>query len=243
MCHEPDSSPPIPRITGAAVAHEDVVLEAADGNRFAAFAASPDEPSGAGIVILPDVRGLYRFYEELALRFAERGHMAVAIEPVHVVGGFLAEPTIGWARGAECGFEELVDKDVGFCDRRFIGLGPGLGLPPEIAGGDNASRNSARAQKLKVFSGAGQLLLWHQVRKIIHRLARTLRRLRPQGQAYETSEKLPSAKENSGPARPELIECDLSQLIARYGESQAANPFQNNLNLTQFLKRAGKAGG
>jgi carboxymethylenebutenolidase len=31
-------------------------------------------------VILPDVRGLYRFYEELALRFAERGHPAVAID-------------------------------------------------------------------------------------------------------------------------------------------------------------------
>src|SRR5262249_53169414 len=27
-----------------------------------------------------DVRGLYRFYEELALRFAERGHAAVAID-------------------------------------------------------------------------------------------------------------------------------------------------------------------
>ena len=40
----------------------------------------PDEPSGAGIVILPDVRGLYRFYEELALRFAERGHAAIAID-------------------------------------------------------------------------------------------------------------------------------------------------------------------
>ena len=36
------------------------------------FAATPDEPSGAGIAILPDIRGLYRFYEELALRFAER---------------------------------------------------------------------------------------------------------------------------------------------------------------------------
>lgn len=33
-----------------------------------------------GIVVLPDVRGLYRFYEELALRFAERGHAAVAID-------------------------------------------------------------------------------------------------------------------------------------------------------------------
>jgi carboxymethylenebutenolidase len=80
MCHEPDSSPPVPRIAGAAVSHEDLVLEAADGNRFAAFAATPDEPSGAGIVILPDVRGLYRFYEELALRFAERGNTAIAID-------------------------------------------------------------------------------------------------------------------------------------------------------------------
>jgi carboxymethylenebutenolidase len=31
-------------------------------------------------VILPDVRGLYRFYEELALRFAERGHPALAFD-------------------------------------------------------------------------------------------------------------------------------------------------------------------
>jgi carboxymethylenebutenolidase len=56
------------------------VLEARDGNRFAAFAATPEIPSGAGIVILPDVRGLYRFYEELALRFAERGHTAIALD-------------------------------------------------------------------------------------------------------------------------------------------------------------------
>src|SRR5829696_3738332 len=74
MCSDSDSLPPIPAICGAAVSHDDLVLEAADGNRFAAFAATPDEPSGVGIVILPDIRGLYRFYEELALRFAERGH-------------------------------------------------------------------------------------------------------------------------------------------------------------------------
>jgi len=59
---------------------EELVLEAADGNRFAAFAATPDEPSGTGIVVLPDVRGLYRFYEELALRFAERGYAAIAFD-------------------------------------------------------------------------------------------------------------------------------------------------------------------
>jgi carboxymethylenebutenolidase len=80
MCHEPDSSPPIPVISGAAVSHERLLLEARDGNRFAAFAASPEEPAGAGVVILPDVRGLYRFYEELALRFAERGIAALAID-------------------------------------------------------------------------------------------------------------------------------------------------------------------
>ena len=80
MCFELDSLPPIPVISGAAISHEALVLEAADGNRFAAFAALPDEPSAAGIVILPDVRGLYRFYEELALRFAERGYPAVAFD-------------------------------------------------------------------------------------------------------------------------------------------------------------------
>ena len=80
MCFELDSSPPVPIISGAAVSHGDVVLEARDGNRFAAFVATPEGQAQAGVVILPDVRGLYRFYEELALRFAERGHRAVAID-------------------------------------------------------------------------------------------------------------------------------------------------------------------
>jgi carboxymethylenebutenolidase len=80
MCCEPDSHPPVAPIAGAAVSHEDLVLESADGTRFAAFAAVPDGPPGPGIVVLPDVRGLYGFYEELALRFAERGHPAVAFD-------------------------------------------------------------------------------------------------------------------------------------------------------------------
>jgi len=80
MCFELDSSPPIPVISGAAVSHDDLVLEARDGNRFAAFLATPEEPAEKGVVILPDVRGLYRFYEELALRFAERGYPALAID-------------------------------------------------------------------------------------------------------------------------------------------------------------------
>jgi len=80
MCFDTDSTPPIPALSGAAVSHDNLVLTAADGNEFAAFAAEPDDPSTVGVVILPDVRGLYHFYEELALRFAERGYSAVAFD-------------------------------------------------------------------------------------------------------------------------------------------------------------------
>ena len=80
MCFDLDSAPPIPAISGAAVSHDDMTLQAADGNRFAAFLASPEEAARTGVVILPDVRGLYRFYEELALRFAERGYAAIAFD-------------------------------------------------------------------------------------------------------------------------------------------------------------------
>jgi carboxymethylenebutenolidase len=80
VCFELDSVPPITPIEGGAVDHRDLELESADGTRFAAFAALPEEVGDVGVVVLPDVRGLYRFYEELVLRFAERGIAAVAID-------------------------------------------------------------------------------------------------------------------------------------------------------------------
>lgn len=80
MCFELDSLPPIAPISGAAVSHDDVVLTSADGTHLAAFSAAPEEASHIGVVVLPDVRGLYRFYEELALRLAERGFGAIAID-------------------------------------------------------------------------------------------------------------------------------------------------------------------
>src|SRR5439155_303063 len=61
-------------------AHGDVVLQSADGTRFGAFHADPQAPSNRAIVILPDVRGLHSFYKELALRWAEAGLHAVAID-------------------------------------------------------------------------------------------------------------------------------------------------------------------
>ena len=80
MCHDHDSHPPIVPIAGGALDSQRVELTASDGNRLAAFRARPTQPRGAGVVILPDVRGLHPFYEELALRFAEHGVDAIAID-------------------------------------------------------------------------------------------------------------------------------------------------------------------
>lgn len=80
MCFDLDSHPPIAEIAGGALDSTDLTLETADGNKFRAFRARATTASGAGIVILPDVRGLHPFYEELALRFAENGVDAIAID-------------------------------------------------------------------------------------------------------------------------------------------------------------------
>ena len=80
MCYDIDARPPLPPIAGGAADSEELTLSAADGTQFAAFAARSATPNGAGIVVLPDVRGLFHFYEELALRFAEQGINAVAID-------------------------------------------------------------------------------------------------------------------------------------------------------------------
>ena len=80
MCVDHDSRPPIAPIAGGALDAQEIVLEAADGTRFAAHVARAAEPTGAGIVILPDVRGLHAYYRELTLRFAEHGVDAIAID-------------------------------------------------------------------------------------------------------------------------------------------------------------------
>jgi carboxymethylenebutenolidase len=81
MCVTDGSRPPLPPIRGGAVDVRDVELVASDGTAFAAVVAQPEAPSDAGVVVLPDWRGLHPFYEELALRFAEAGVHAVAVDP------------------------------------------------------------------------------------------------------------------------------------------------------------------
>src|SRR5947209_7063677 len=81
MCFSDDARPPLPpSVGGAAADHGDLRLTAEDGNRFMAYHARAAHPSGAGMVVLPDVRGLHPFYKELAIRFAEAGVDAVAMD-------------------------------------------------------------------------------------------------------------------------------------------------------------------
>lgn len=80
MCYQYDDRPPGPPAARGAARGFDLTLTAADGNRFLAFEARPAEPAAAQVLIYPDVRGLYPFYKELALRFAEIGLRALAID-------------------------------------------------------------------------------------------------------------------------------------------------------------------
>jgi len=80
MCYSSTSRPPIAPIAGGALGSRSLTVDTEDGNRLQLFAARAAEPSGAGIVILPDVRGLHPFFEELTLRFAEAGIDAVALD-------------------------------------------------------------------------------------------------------------------------------------------------------------------
>jgi len=80
MCHDTSARPPLPPISGGAATGELITLKASDGNEFAAFSAKAENPGGPGIVICPDVRGLHAFYEDLALRFAEAGVHATALD-------------------------------------------------------------------------------------------------------------------------------------------------------------------
>jgi carboxymethylenebutenolidase len=80
VCYDDEARPPLPPIRGAALDAGELTLTSADGTHVAAYAARAAAPSGAGIVILPDVRGLHSFFEELVLRFAEAGVDAIAVD-------------------------------------------------------------------------------------------------------------------------------------------------------------------
>src|SRR5690348_7603157 len=80
MCFDDNAHPPIPLSENSGARGSDLRLTAADGTQLAAYLATPGDAATAQIVILPDVRGLHNFYKELALRFADVGVRALAID-------------------------------------------------------------------------------------------------------------------------------------------------------------------
>jgi carboxymethylenebutenolidase len=85
MCFDFDARPPAPpsdlllnRIAGAAGA-EQLELSSADGTHFSAAIAESSDARG-GVLIFPDVRGLYPFYTDLAERFADAGYHAIVLD-------------------------------------------------------------------------------------------------------------------------------------------------------------------
>lgn len=80
MCYAFDAQPPDLPVGGGAFSTTSLTLQSADGTAFSAYLARPAVPNGAAVVVLPDVRGLFRFYEELAERFAAVGITAIAFD-------------------------------------------------------------------------------------------------------------------------------------------------------------------
>jgi carboxymethylenebutenolidase len=80
MCFDLNSVPPVFTEPKTSASGQKLILSSADSADFSAFLARPHAMSGVGILVVPDNRGLYKFYEDLAIRLAEQGHTALAID-------------------------------------------------------------------------------------------------------------------------------------------------------------------
>jgi carboxymethylenebutenolidase len=84
VCFPPEAiPPPVPSsllITHDEPAAHDVDLIAQDGTTFSATYALEPEAGRTAVLILPDVRGLFDYYSNLARSFAATGHSAIVID-------------------------------------------------------------------------------------------------------------------------------------------------------------------
>jgi carboxymethylenebutenolidase len=80
VCFPDGSLAPRAPFAGAAGPDRALTLTARDGNVLMAHEARAAAPSRVGVVLMPDVRGLHAYYRELAVRLAECGWDAVAID-------------------------------------------------------------------------------------------------------------------------------------------------------------------
>ena len=116
MCHSHDSRPPAPPRSGPVVESTSSTLTAADGTEFSVSTALPEGAAGAGVVLLPDVRGLHPYYVALAERFAEAGLAAVALDWFGRTAGVAAtgvrDEDFDWQSHVPRTTPEGVDADV-----------------------------------------------------------------------------------------------------------------------------------
>src|SRR5256886_8110065 len=133
MCYTNAARSPLPPIMGGSTDDADLVLTAADGNRFRAYAARAATPSGAGVVIIPDPRGVHPFYKDLARRFAQAGIDAVVIDYIDRTAG-------------------MVDRPENFDLRAAIGKTTNEGIAADVATGMAYLRSPAGGGVESVFT-------------------------------------------------------------------------------------------
>jgi carboxymethylenebutenolidase len=111
----------------------DLMLRATDGNRFRAYAARAAAPTGAGIVVIPDPRGVHPFYKDLVRRFAQAGVDAVVIDYLDRTAGMAERP-----------------NDFDF--RAAIGQTKPEGIAADVAAGGRAQIGNAGGPVESVFT-------------------------------------------------------------------------------------------
>jgi carboxymethylenebutenolidase len=80
MCVPADAELPDLGLDGPLTRGAITVLPTQDGAEFATYTVEAPQPNGTGILLIPDVRGLFPFYERLAEAFASQGFTTVAMD-------------------------------------------------------------------------------------------------------------------------------------------------------------------
>src|ERR1700724_1282466 len=133
MCYTNDARSPLPPIMGGATDEGDLVLPGCDGNRVRAYAARAATPSGAGVVVIPDPRGVHPFYKDLVTRFAQTGVDTVVIDYLDRTAG-------------------TAERGEGFDLRAAIGKTTPDGIAADVAAGVAYLRSAAGGSVQSVFT-------------------------------------------------------------------------------------------
>ena len=87
--------PPVPEsflVTHDLPGARAVELTSGDGTTFSAAYALAPEPGGVRVLLLPDVRGLFAYYRNLARSFAAAGHSAIVVDYFGRTAGTTGRP-------------------------------------------------------------------------------------------------------------------------------------------------------